>query len=233
MMKRIFDILVSFFILFLSSPFLLAALLLVWLEDFHNPIYAAKRVGINGTNFTMYKIRSMSINAEKSGVSSTSNNDSRITRVGFFIRKFKLDELAQFINVLNGTMSIVGPRPNVVSEVFQYTPNERLILKVKPGITDISSIIFSDEGDILADSEDPDLDYNLLIRPWKSRFCLFYIYHSNFILDLKLVCLTALSILSKRHALILLRRLLFKLQAPEQLISIASRSKPLIPSSPP
>ena len=123
----------------------------------------------------MVKIRSMIINADKTGVDSTSSDDMRITSVGKVIRKLKLDELSQLWNVLIGDMSLVGPRPNVKSETDLYTKIEKNLLNVKPGITDFSSIVFSDEGDILSGSDDPDLLYNQLIRPWKSRLSLFYI----------------------------------------------------------
>ena len=111
----------------------------------------------------------MIINADSSGVDSTSATDSRITSIGHVIRRFKLDELTQLWNVFLGDMSLVGPRPNVRKETDLYTIPEKLLLTVRPGITDISSIIFSDEGDILANKKDPDLAYNQLIRPWKSR----------------------------------------------------------------
>ena len=115
----------------------------------------------------MYKLRTMIINADSTGVDSTSSNDNRITSVGKFIRKFKIDEISQLINVLLGDMSLVGPRPNVLREILMYTDLEKELLTVKPGITDFASIVFSDEGEILSDSDDPDIDYNQLIRPGK------------------------------------------------------------------
>ena len=117
----------------------------------------------------MVKLRSMIINADKNKVDSTASDDMRITRVGMMIRAYKLDELTQLINVLKGDMSLVGPRPNVQRDVDLYSETEKRLLSVKPGITDFSSIIFSDEGDILSGLDDPDIAYNQLIRPWKSR----------------------------------------------------------------
>ena len=119
----------------------------------------------NFRNFKLLKIRSMISNADKSGVSSTSSNDSRITSIGKIIRKFKMDEILQLINVIRGEMSLVGPRPQILSEVKMYSDFEKNLLSIKPGITDFSSIIFSDEGDILKNSSDPNKDYNKLIRP--------------------------------------------------------------------
>jgi hypothetical protein len=132
-----------------------------------------------------------------------------------------------------GDMSLVGPRPNVASEVARYTEEEMGLLEAKPGITDISSIVFSDEGDILSDSEDPDLDYNRLIRPWKSRLGLLYIEHQGFLLDLSLIALTILAIASKRRALAALSSILQRLDAPNQLIAVATRQTSLEPHAPP
>ena len=123
----------------------------------------------------MIKLRSMIVNAEKSKVDSTSSNDPRITKIGKIIRKLKLDELSQLFNVFIGEMSLVGPRPNVKRETDLYTEVEKNLLRVKPGITDFASIIFSDESEILKNVDDPNISYNQLIRPWKSRLGLFYI----------------------------------------------------------
>ena len=175
LMKRLVDILLGSFVLLCVSPILLLFCLLIYLQDFHNPLYLAPRMGRKERIFRMIKLRSMIINADKSGVDSTANNDLRITRVGALVRKFKLDELTQLINVVNGDMSLVGPRPNVKRETDLYTPEEKQLLSVRPGITDLASIVFSDEGDILEGSSDADLDYNQVIRPGKGYLGLFYI----------------------------------------------------------
>lgn len=233
MAKRFIDFFSSALGLVAVSPIMLPVMLLVWLQDRHSPFYVADRVGYRGRNFRMVKLRSMVINADKSGVDSTSANDMRITTVGHFIRRFKLDELSQLWNVMIGDMSLVGPRPNVASEVERYTDEERGLLEAKPGITDISSIIFSDEGDILRDSEDPDLDYNRLIRPWKSRTGLFYIEKQALALDLALIGLTIVAIFSKRRALSVLSAILLRLDAPDELIAVAARKHDLTPHAPP
>ena len=181
--KRLFDLFFSAVVLTIFAPLLLVVLFIVWSGDRRNPFYFATRVGLNNSDFTMIKIRSMKVDADKSGVNSTSADDERITPVGHFIRKVKLDEISQFINVLQGKMSVVGPRPNTRHwGVDLFTDNEMNLLKVKPGVTDFSSIVFSDEGDILRGSEDPDKDYNRLIRPWKSTLSLLNIEHTNFFL---------------------------------------------------
>ena len=175
MIKRLVDILASLFGLLITSPILLPVMFLVWKEDKKSPFYIAPRSGRNGTIFKMVKLRSMVVDADKTGVDSTSGNDMRITPIGHKIRRYKLDELVQLWNVLIGDMSLVGPRPNVKTETDLYTDVEKKLLLVRPGITDFSSIVFSDEGEILEGRDNPDLAYNQLIRPWKSRLGLLYI----------------------------------------------------------
>tara|TARA_B110000114_G_C14900851_1_gene320662 strand:- start:261 stop:740 length:480 start_codon:yes stop_codon:yes gene_type:complete len=144
-----------------------------------------------------------------------------------------MDELSQLINVLLGDMSIVGPRPNVQRETDLYTKDEKKLLRVRPGITDISSIVFSDEGEILASSEDPDIDYNQLIRPGKGYLGLFYIENQSFLLDIKLIFITIITIVNRNSALNLVLSILNKYNASEFLIKIAQRKEKLVPSPPP
>lgn len=181
----------------------------------------------------MVKLRSMVVNADKVGGSSTASTDRRVTWVGRLIRRYKLDEFSQLWNVLNGEMSLVGPRPQVQADVNLYTEQEYLLFDVPPGITDFSSIVFSDEGEILKGSSDPDLKYNQVIRPWKSRLGLFYVKHQGVSVDLQLVVLTVVAILSRPKALAGVQRLLRKLGADAQLIQVAGRSEPLVPFPPP
>ncbi len=181
----------------------------------------------------MIKLRSMVDRADKKGGESTSKNDPRITPVGKLIRKYKLDEFTQLWNVLSGDMSLVGPRPNTKLGVSVYTSEESRLLGVRPGITDFSSIVFSDEGEILAESIDPDTDYDQLIRPWKSRLGLIYIKHRTFYLDLKLIFYTLVAIFSKEKALTWLVDYLKKLNVDREVIDISSRKVALYPASPP
>ena len=232
-MKRLFDIFASFFGLLLLSPVIVPVCFLVWIQDWHSPFYVANRVGKNEKLFKMVKLRSMIVNADKSGVDSTGNNDNRITAVGRFIRKCKLDEISQLWNVLLGDMSLVGPRPNVKRETDLYSSEEKKLLTVKPGITDFSSIVFSDEGDILEGKDDPDLAYNQLIRPWKSRLGLFYIKNHSFMLDIQLIFITIIAILSREKALSRLNKILIKQDADVDLIQVSRRETELIPSIPP
>ncbi len=231
--KRLFDIVVSSVGLVVGSLVLVPAMIAVWLQDFHSPFYVPQRVGKDGKMFKMVKLRSMVTNADRTGVDSTSAQDPRITAVGSFIRAYKIDELPELWNVLKGDMSLVGPRPNVKREVDLYTEVERGLLSVRPGITDMASIVFSDENDILKDSKDPDIDYNQLIRPWKSRLGLLYAANRSVILDLKLIVLTAIALLSREAALKRLQTILHDIHADEELKRISLRKDPLRPYPPP
>ena len=215
------------------SPVLWIFMLLIWLQDRHYPFYVAPRVGRYGRTFRMIKLRSMVVGAEKSGIDSTASGDKRITWVGHLIRRHKLDEFSQLWNVLRGDMSLVGPRPNVQREVDLYTEQERHLLDTRPGITDLASIVFSDEEDILAGSEVPDLKYNQVIRPWKSRLGLLYVKEHSFLLDLCIIALTVVAVLSQSLALRGVQRILRRLGADAQLLSAASRKEPLQPYPPP
>jgi lipopolysaccharide/colanic/teichoic acid biosynthesis glycosyltransferase len=233
MLKRTFDVVAAGLGLIVVSPILLPVLFLVWWQDKHSPFYVAARVGRHGVPFRMIKLRSMIVNADRSGVDSTGANDARITSVGHFIRRAKLDELTQLWNVLIGDMSLVGPRPNVKRETDLYTPVERGLLAVKPGITDFASLVFADEGDILKNQTDPDIAYNQLIRPGKGMLGLFYIRHRSLPLDVYLCLLTMLAIVSRRRALGALHSLMSMIGAPPELLRLASRSSPLLPMPPP
>jgi lipopolysaccharide/colanic/teichoic acid biosynthesis glycosyltransferase len=232
-MKRTFDLLAALFGLLVASPVLIPVMIIVWWQDKHSPFYVANRVGRQGRDFRMVKLRSMVKGADRTGVDSTGSSDDRITAVGHFIRRFKLDELTQLLNVLVGDMSMVGPRPNVKRETDLYTPAEERLLSVKPGITDFASIVFADEGDILDDKPDPDIAYNQLIRPGKSRLGLFYIDQRSLVVDVLLCLLTGLAIVSRGKALTGVQELLTYLGAEAHLISLAGRTEELVPSAPP
>ena len=231
--KRVIDVVLAFFGLLVTSPILLPVMFLVWRQDKHSPFYVAERVGKDFTPFKMVKLRSMIKNADSSGVDSTSVNDLRITPIGQFIRRYKLDELTQLWNVLVGDMSLVGPRPNVKRETDLYTTEERILLSVKPGITDFASIVFSDEGEILSGQQDPDVSYNQLIRPGKSKLGLFYVENASIRSDFALLFLTVISVLSRRNALSLNARYLKYIGAPYELVKLAIRDSVLIPTPPP
>ena len=233
MVKRIFDLSVSLILIIIFSPIFIIFSFLIWKQDWHPPFYIASRVGKNEKIFKMIKFRSMIVNADKSGVDSTSENDSRITSLGRFIRKYKIDELPNFFNIIKGDMSFVGPRPNVKRESDLYTNEEKLLLKVRPGITDFASIVFSDEGNILSNSIDPDIDYNQLIRPWKSMLGLYYIDNRSFILDVKIIFLTILNFLSREKALKKIHSIVSEFGAKDDLLEVILRKGMLVPTPPP
>ena len=232
-MKRLFDIFISLLGLVILSPVLLTFMYLVYRQDKHSPFYVAPRVGKNGVMFKMLKLRSMSVNADRNGVDSTSADDSRITPIGHKIRRYKLDEFTQLWNVLIGDMSLVGPRPNVLSDTNLYTDIEKGLLTVRPGITDFSSIVFSDEGDILEGMKDPDLAYNQLIRPWKSRLGLSYIKNQSLFLDFQLILYTVIAIISKQRALAWVAVKLNNLNVDTDTVKISKREVSLYPFPPP
>ena len=232
-MKRIFDLVFATLGIILLSPILIIFMVLVWMQDFHSPFYVSSRIGKGGKTFKFIKLRSMIINADSSGVDSTSTNDQRITSTGKTIRKYKVDEIPQFLHVISGKMSFVGPRPNVSSDVDLYTSEEMKLLSIRPGITDISSIVFSDEGDILSGSKDPDLKYNQVIRPWKSRLGLLYIENKGILLDTLLILITILAIINKKKALKFINKLLVYLDADKTLVKVCKREEVLLPYPPP
>lgn len=190
MVKRTFDIVASSMGLILIGPLLLVIATLIKVTSPGPVFYRGERVGRFGKDFRIYKFRSMVVNAEAVGGSSTGDNDPRITRVGKLLRKAKLDELPQLLNVIKGEMSFVGPRPEVRKYVDLYTDEERPLLELRPGITDWASIWNSDEGAILADADDPDKAYEELIRPTKLKLQLAYARRHSLWIDAKILCYT-------------------------------------------
>jgi lipopolysaccharide/colanic/teichoic acid biosynthesis glycosyltransferase len=195
LVKRVFDFVVSLSVLILLSPIL--AIIALWIKiGSPGPVlYRGVRVGRGGKTFRIMKFRTMVVDAEKLGGSSTSERDPRITAAGHALRRFKLDELPQFVNVLVGEMSLVGPRPQVQWAVDLYTDEERELLSVRPGITDYASLVFRNEGEILRDSADPDKDYLEKIAPRKLRLGLEYVRHGTLWTDIKLLAATAGAVL--------------------------------------
>ena len=171
--------------------------------------------------------------SNKSNFLSTSDNDPRITRTGKLIRKYKIDELVQFFNVLIGNISIVGPRPNVEKDVNKYSDLEKKILSIKPGITDFASIVFSDEGEILKHSNNPDDDYDKLIRPWKSRLALIYVNNRSLYIDCILMFLTFYNLINRKKTLIYLNSILKCYTRNNELLNICLRNTELYEKEPP
>ena len=231
--KRLLDAIGASAGLIVLGPTLLVCALMVWGQDRHSPFYLADRVGRGGRLFRIVKLRSMIQGADSSGVTSTSACDHRITALGHKLRRSKLDELPQLWNVLKGDMSLVGPRPQVISGVRLYTREELCLLRVRPGITDLASIVFADEGEILRGEVDPDMAYDRLIRPWKSRLGLLYVEHRSLGLDCCILWLTILSFISRRAALAGVAGVVMRLGASPDLCRVARRQEPLRPHLPP
>lgn len=196
-MKRIFDIVASGLGLLVLSP--LFVILAVWIKlDSSGPVfYRQIRVGRNNRDFKLFKFRSMRVGADKQGLITVGGHDSRITRSGYFIRKYKLDELPQLINVFIGDMSLVGPRPEVRKYVEMYTPEQMHVLDVRPGITDMASILYRNENELLAQSDDPDRYYVEVVMQDKLRINLEYVAHNSFMYDIRLIFRTFWTIITK------------------------------------
>ncbi|MBP8116145.1 MAG: sugar transferase [Nitrospira sp.] len=193
-MKRLFDFVVASCALLLLSPLLLALAALVKLADGGEVLYRGSRVGLEGRRFRMYKFRTMLERADALGGPSTPADDPRVTTIGRWLRKYKLDELPQLLNVCRGEMSLVGPRPEVPQYVDLYTEEERAILAVRPGLTDWASLWNIDEGALLQGSSDPEKTYMETIRPVKIRLQLEYVRRRSFRTDLQILLHTLIAL---------------------------------------
>ncbi len=187
MTKRLFDVVSSLVGLLVLSPVMLVIAILMKQSSPGPVLYAGTRIGRFGKKFRLFKFRTMVVNADKIGGPSTADDDPRVTRVGRVLRRYKLDEIPQLINVLKGEMSFVGPRPEVASEVEMYSPEQRRLLEVLPGITDWASMRFHNEGEILKGSVDPHEMYREKIRPEKIRLGLEYVQRRSFWVDMQIL----------------------------------------------
>lgn len=178
-MIRFFDIIFSIIGLVILSPLFIVLYLLIRLESKGRGFYSQERIGKNGKPFKLYKFRSMRIGSDKKGLITIGEKDNRITKIGFILRKYKLDELPQLWNVFIGDMSLVGPRPEVKKYTDLYTEEQKQVLQVRPGITDWASIKYVDENKILGESKDPDEAYVNLIMPNKIKLNMVYIQHQT------------------------------------------------------
>jgi lipopolysaccharide/colanic/teichoic acid biosynthesis glycosyltransferase len=194
-MIRLCDIVFSAIGLLLLSPLFLIVYILIRCESKGGGFYCQQRVGKDGRMFDLYKFRSMRTGSDKKGLITVGGHDSRITRMGYFIRKYKIDELPQLWNVLKGDMSLVGPRPEVKKYVDLYTEEQRRVLSVRPGITDYASIEYVDENEILGKADDPDRVYVEEIMPAKIKLNMRYIENRNLNEYFKIIGLTFINIL--------------------------------------
>jgi len=190
MLKRGFDVVSSLIGIILLLPFLLILWICIQLESSGGGFYRQIRVGKNGIDFRLWKFRTMQTGADKKGLLTIGGRDSRVTRIGYYLRKYKLDELPQLINVLVGDMSIVGPRPEVRKYVNLYTSDQLRVLSVKPGITDYASIEYSNENELLAQSENPERTYIEEVLPAKLELNMRYIHSMNLKTDIQIILRT-------------------------------------------
>ena len=189
-MKRIFDVTASGLGLLILSPlFLIVA---IWIKlDSPGPVfYRQTRVGRNNKDFRLFKFRSMHVGSDKKGLITVGGRDPRVTRSGYWIRKYKLDELPQLINVFKGDMSLVGPRPEVRKYVDLYTPEQLHVLDVRPGITDMASIRYRNENELLEQAADPEQFYRDTVMQDKLRINLEYVSDHSFFKDIKIILMT-------------------------------------------
>ena len=189
-MIRVFDFLFSFLGLIFLFPFLFFIGLIIKLTSRGPVFYKQSRVGLNGVDFNVFKFRTMRINSDNLGLITVGDHDPRITTVGFFLRKYKLDELPQLLNVIIGEMSLVGPRPEVRKYVELYTTEQKKVLTIRPGITDWASINYCDENVILGESSDPEKDYIFIIMPDKLNYNFIYINNYGSLEYLKIIFTT-------------------------------------------
>ena len=193
--KRAMDIMLSACALAVLWPLLLLIALAIWIDDPGPVFYRQVRVGRNGKTFRIFKFRSMVMDADKKGLAITVGRDSRITRVGAVLRKTKLDELAQLLNVILGQMSFVGPRPEVPKYVELYTPYQRQVLLVRPGITDYASIAYRNENDLLAGAPNPETMYIEQIMPDKIELNMKYLREISPLADIRLILKTIVAVI--------------------------------------
>lgn len=196
MLKRLFDILVSLFGLVVLSPFLIIISLIIGLSSKGGIFYLQERVGLRGKSFRLFKFRTMRTGSDKKGLLTVGGRDPRVTGVGYYLRKYKVDELPQLLNVFVGSMSLVGPRPEVKKYVDLYSSEQKNVLNVKPGITDYASLEYFSENELLAKSSNPEKTYIEEIMPAKLQLNKKYISEAGLLTDLKIIMRTLRKIIS-------------------------------------
>ena len=197
MSKRIFDVVFSVIGLVLLFPILLLISILIKLDSKGSILFIQGRVGKNNEDFNICKFRTMRIQSDKKGLLTLGNNDSRITKMGYFLRRYKIDEFPQLYNILKGDMSFVGPRPELRYYVNFYSEDDMKIFKVRPGITGLASLKYRNEVELLKDAKDPEAFFIKTIIPDKLKYNKEYIKKRNFFFDLKLIGLTIVKVITK------------------------------------
>lgn len=233
MTKRPLELIITIMALAIAAPVVLPILGIVWSRDLRPPIRLATRIGKNGRPFRLATLRATTATAVPTANLPDARRSAEPDWLDRITRKLRFDTLLPLCNVIAGHMSLVGPQPSLPSEAAGFTSIEKRLLDVRPGVTDFAAIVFADECDILRNSADPELDFNRLIRPWKSRLGLFYIENRSLALDRDLLLATCVSIGSRRRGRALIERRLAELEAPPEIREIASRRVALAPCLPP
>lgn len=222
--KRLFDVIVAGVGLLLSLPLIAVASLFIWATDKSSPLYMTHRIGRGGKKFRAYKLRTMVVGADRNGATTARHGDARITSVGAILRRTKIDELPQFVNVIAGDMSLVGPRVTIEKVIERYDAFDRsVILSVRPGVSGLSAVVFSDLDYLVKGQTDPEAAYFRHVFPWITRFEIYYIETRTFWLDLSLVALTAVNLVSRGWALERLAAILARRGAPAEIVQMAHR----------
>jgi lipopolysaccharide/colanic/teichoic acid biosynthesis glycosyltransferase len=194
MLKRLFDLIASIIGLIILLPIFLIIAIIIKTNSKGPIFYRQWRVGLNNSEFRVFKFRSMYMDADKRGLLTVGGRDPRVTPIGYYLRKYKIDELPQLINVLVGDMSLVGPRPEVRKYVDYYTAEQMKVLTVKPGMTDNASIEFIDENELLSKAENPEEYYIKELIPLKTKIYLAYVENQSFLIDLQIIFKTVVKI---------------------------------------
>jgi lipopolysaccharide/colanic/teichoic acid biosynthesis glycosyltransferase len=197
MIKRSFDVVFSIIGLLILSPILIIIAILIKLDSKGPVLFIQGRVGKNNKDFNIYKFRTMRMQSETKGLLTLGNNDSRITKIGYFLRRYKIDEFPQLINILKGDMSFVGPRPELRYYVNFYNEDDMSIFQVRPGITGLASLKYRNEVELLKAAKDPEHFFINTVIPDKLKYNKAYIKKQNFFFDLKLILITVVKVISK------------------------------------
>ncbi|MCF8273440.1 MAG: sugar transferase [Flavobacteriaceae bacterium] len=197
MIKRSFDVLFSSLGFIVLAPFLVLIAIMIRCDSKGPILFIQPRVGLHNKNFNIFKFRTMYVESENKGLLTIGNRDSRVTRIGYFLRRYKIDEFPQLINIIKGDMSFVGPRPELRKYVNYYSNEDLIVLSVRPGITGLASIEFRNEVELLNSANDPEAYFINDIIPEKNKLNKIYIEKRNFFLDLKLILVTVLKVLTK------------------------------------
>ncbi|MFB9057676.1 sugar transferase [Mariniflexile ostreae] len=197
MIKRAFDFIFSLLGIVFLLPLLLIIAIIIKIDSKGPVLYVQNRVGKNNKDFDIFKFRTMYLKSESDGLLTLGNNDTRITKMGYFLRRYKIDEFPQLLNILKGDMSFVGPRPDLKIYVNQYKPDDYVVLSLRPGITGLASIHYRNEVELLKTAEDPEEYYIKTIIPDKLKYNKIYLEKHNLLFDIKLIFITIFKVLFK------------------------------------